>query len=195
VHALFAQCLLDGQHAKALTADPLLAVPLQDALDHARRIIAGRPALIEQRLPPLPGLPDVWGTADIAVFDQALRLSDVIDLKFGIYVPVEANTAQTGIYGLLAAGRFGLSPTGLTTWIIQPRCIHPQGPVRSHHYAVPALRTLLETVRTAATEVQNPAAPRRAGSWCRFCPAALTCPEQREPQRQREPSLWSRSVA
>jgi hypothetical protein len=192
-HALFAQCLLEGRNAKALTDDPLLAAPLQEALDHARLIIAGRSVLIEQRLPPLPGLPDLWGTADIAVFDRDLHLSDVIDLKYGTF-PVEADTVQTGIYGLLAAGRFGLSAEGLTTWIIQPRCAHSQGPVRSYRYDVAALRVLLETVRTAATEVHHPAAPTRAGTWCRFCPAARICPEQRALQRRREPSLWSRSA-
>jgi hypothetical protein len=191
-HALFAQCLLEGRPAAVLADDPSLAAPLQQALDHARKIIAGRAVLIEQRLPPMPGLPDLWGTADIAVFDQDQRLSDVIDLKFGAYVAVEADTVQTGIYGLLGAHRFGLSPVGLTTWIIQPRCFHPDGPVRPHYYGRAALGELYHTVRTAAAATRNPLAPRHAGQWCRFCPAAPSCPEQQEVQRQREPSLWSK---
>jgi hypothetical protein len=170
-HALFAQCLLAGQSAAALIDDPLLAEPLQEALDHARQIIAGRAVLIEQRLPPLPGLPEIWGTADIAVFDQNGHLSDVIDLKFGAYVAVEANTVQTGIYGLLGAHRFGLSADGLTTWIIQPRCLHPDGPVRWYHYSRTALHELYHTVKTAADAAGDSSAPRRAGVWCRFCPA------------------------
>jgi hypothetical protein len=194
-HTLFARCLLEGRQAAALMDDLSLAAPLQEAIGHARRIIAGRSVLIEQRLPPLPGLPDLWGTADIAVFDQHLRLSDVIDFKFGAYVAVEASTVQTGIYGLLGAARFGLSADGLTTWIIQPRCFHSDGPVRRHHYDRTALHQLYHTVRSAAVAVQDPSAPRRGGAWCRFCPAALSCPEHQESQRQREPSLWSRSTA
>jgi hypothetical protein len=155
-HAAFATCLLQGWQASALVTDPVVTAPLQEALDHARRIIAGRAVLIERRLPPLPGLPDLWGTVDIAVFDQDLCLSDVIDLKFGAYVPIEANAAQTGIYGLLGVQRFGLSAAGLTTWIIQPRCFHPQGPVRSHHYDRAALRELYNAVRTAADAVRSP---------------------------------------
>jgi hypothetical protein len=191
-HAHFAQCLLEGRHAAALISDPVLMAPLQDALDQARRIIDGRAVLIEQRLPPLPGVPDLWGTADIAVFDQDLCLSDVIDLKFGANVPVEANTVQTGIYGLLGAARFGLSPAGLTTWIIQPRCSHPQGSVRSHHYDRVALHALYHLVRSAAEAARNPLAPRRVGAWCRFCPAAPTCPERLTMQEPEELSVWSR---
>jgi len=114
-HMVFAQCLLQGRNADAFIADPIITAPLQKALDHARSIIDGRPVLIEQRLPPLPGIPDLWGTADVAIFDQALHLSDIIDLKFGANILVEADTVQTGIYGLLGAGRFGLSAAGLTT--------------------------------------------------------------------------------
>jgi hypothetical protein len=153
-HSVFAQCLLEGRHAASVVDDPEFIAPLQDALDHARRIIDGRPVLIEQRLPPMPGIPDLWGTVDVAIFDPDLRLSDVIDLKFGANILVEADTVQTGIYGLLGVRRFGLSAAGLTTWIIQPRCFHPHGSVRSHHYDVPALRALLETVHAATAATQ-----------------------------------------
>jgi hypothetical protein len=182
-HTLFAQCLLEGRRVEALVDDPILAAPLQEALDHARRIIDGRSVLIEQRLPPLPGIPDCWGTVDIAVFDQDLRLSDILDLKFGAYVQVEANTEQTGIYGLLGAHRFGLSAGGLMTWILQPRCFHLDGPVRSHRYDKAALRELYNIVKGAAVAVKDPQAPRRGGTWCRFCPAAPGCPERYQEPR------------
>jgi hypothetical protein len=194
VHTVFAQCLLQGRNADAFIADPPLIAPLQEALDHARWIIDGRPVLIEQRLPPLPDMPDVWGTADVAVFDvfeRNFQLSDIIDLKFGVTVLVEANTLQTGIYGLLGAHHFGLSPAGLTAWIIQPRCGHAGGPVRSHRYDGKALRALAATVRAAAIATQAVDAPRHAGAWCRFCPAAASCTERRATQRPRELSLWS----
>jgi hypothetical protein len=191
-HDAFARCLLQGLQATDVFDDPTLAAPLQEALDHARTIIGGRSVLIEQRLPPLPGVPDIWGTADIAVFDQDLHLSDVIDLKFGAYVVVEANTVQTGIYGLLGIQRFGFSSTGLTTWIIQPRAFHPDGPARSHHYDRAALRDLYRTVRTAAEAARNPLAPRRFGAWCRFCPAASSCLERQTMQGPEELSAWSR---
>lgn len=190
-HAVFAQCLLQGRNADAFSSDPQLAVPLQEALDHARRIIAGRAVLIEQRLPPIPDIPDLWGTADVAVFDRDRRLSDVIDLKFGSNILVEANALQLGVYGLLGVRKFGLSSTGLTTWILQPRCSHPQGPARSHQYDVQTLRALLNTVRAAAAATQHPDAPRRSGLWCRFCPAWQTCPERQALPRERALSRWS----
>lgn len=178
-HEVFARCLFEGRQARDLLDDPVITPPLQEALNHARRIIGDRPVLIEQRLPPIPWLPDLWGTADIVVFDHHRHAEAVVDLKFGAYIPVEADTPQTGIYGLLAAARFGLSRNGLTTWIIQPRYVHPDGPVRSHYYNKHAMRALLDAVTAATEQTRAAGAVRTAGPWCRFCAAAASCPEQR----------------
>jgi len=189
VHEAFARCLLEGRTAADVIADPYLAVPLQEALDHTRRIIAGRAVLIEQRLHPIDDMPEVWGTADVLVFDPPRRLSAVIDLKFGSNILVEANALQLGVYGLLGARRFGLSQDGLTTWIVQPRCAHPEGPARSHHYDIPALRALLSTLRAAAMATRRQGAARIPGPWCRFCPAWPVCPERQAVPRT--PSAFS----
>lgn len=182
-HALFAQCLLTGAEvAELLEEDSSLQLPLQRALDHARDIIGRRPVLIEQPLLPLRDAPSLWGTGDVCIFDADHLAEGIIDLKYGAGLPVEAHAIQLAIYAALAGHQFGISPQGITAWIIQPRCPHPAGPVRSHTYTPEDLARIVQELRLAVAATEQPDAPRRAGAWCRFCPARPVCSElQRTP--------------
>jgi predicted RecB family nuclease len=179
LHAAAAHCLAHG-------LPPLLDTPLLEhlraALTLARQIIAGRPSLLETKLRPLPGLPQVWGTADICAFDRQHRLGAIVDYKFGIY-PVPADSLQLAVYALLAGRMFGISPAGVTAWIVQPRAEHPAGSARGAHYTAAQLAAVEQVIRQAATRARLPNQPRVAGSWCTFCRAADDC----ETRRQAEP--------
>jgi DNA polymerase len=190
-HKIFAQCLEQGLAPAALTEDMAVAVPLAAAVEHARNLIAGRPVLLEHRLSPLPGLPQVWGTADCLVFNPD-RVSGVLDLKFGAGVAVEADSVQLGVYALLAARHFGMAEGGIIATILQPRAGHQDGSVRSYHYTVQALEQLEQELRTAVSATALADAPRYAGEWCRFCRAAGSCPEfKRAPNAvPPTPSVW-----
>jgi DNA polymerase len=192
-HRVFAQSLEKGLAPTALTDDLAIAAPLTLAVEQARRTIAGRPVLLEHRLPPLPDLPQVWGTADCLTFDPN-KVDGVLDLKFGAGVAVEPDTAQLGIYALLAARHFGMADTGITATILQPRVGHQDGPVRSYHYAPEALDRLEQDLRSAVEATEQPNAPRHAGEWCRFCNAAAACPEFQRASRvvAAIPSVWRR---
>jgi DNA polymerase bacteriophage-type len=192
-HRIFAQSLEQGVAPAVLTDDLALAAPLAVAVEHARSCIAGRAVLLEHRLPPLPDLPQVWGTADCLAFDQD-RVNGVLDLKFGTGVVVEADTLQLGIYALLAARHFGIATTGITATILQPRIGHQDGPVRSYHYTPEELEQLEQTIRAAVVATEQPDAPRHAGEWCRFCNAAGTCPEFQRASHVVPPipSIWRR---
>jgi hypothetical protein len=189
VHALFAQCLATGVLPDRLTTDPVILPPLIAALALTRRIIAGRPVLLETRLPALPGLPAVWGTCDTAVFDPQHRLVAIVDLKFGTYV-VPADSLQLAVYAVLAAALFGVAPAGVTTWIVQPRAVHLHGPARGAHYRPPDLQAVEQHVRHAAARTASPDAPRKAGEWCTFCRAAATCETKRLASAVRPKSLF-----
>jgi hypothetical protein len=180
VHKLFARCLLQGLPAWALTTDPDVLQPLSLALDLTREILAGRPFMVELRLPPLYDLPKVWGTTDLIVFSDEGPIEAIVDLKFGEAIGVEANTVQLGIYGLLAARQFGVAPIGLTTWIIQPRHDHDGGPARYHHYSPADLERLEVRLRQAVAATEQPDEPRHAGDWCRFCAAVSRCPVRQQ---------------
>lgn len=177
-HALAAQCLANGVPATQVTADPSILSALTEALALARRIIADRPVLLETRLPALRGLPLLWGTCDVAVFDHCYRLAAIIDFKFGSYV-VPADALQLAIYALLAGARFGITPAGVTTWIVQPRGLHLHGPARGAHYTASDLATVEQYVRAAAARTAAPDALRQAGEWCTFCRAAAVCATRR----------------
>jgi hypothetical protein len=144
---------------------------LSEALSLARRIIAGRPVLLETRLSPLPELPLVWGTCDVAVFDHLHRLAAIVDFKFGSYV-VPADSLQLAIYAVLAGTQFGTAPDGVITWIVQPRALHMHGPARGAHYLPTELATVEQHIRAAAARTAVADAPRKAGEWCTFCRAA-----------------------
>jgi hypothetical protein len=193
VHALFAQCLATGAPPDRLTDDPVILPPLAEALMFARRIIAGRPVLLETRLPALPGLPSVWGTCDVAVFDPARRLAAIIDLKFGVYA-VPADALQLAIYAVLAATVFGTAPGGVTTWIVQPRAAHLHGPARGAHFTSIDLTVVEQYIRCAAARTTVPDAPRKAGEWCTFCRAAAICETRRQAVTARQKSLFFQRV-
>jgi hypothetical protein len=178
-HAVFAECLVTGAAVADLLEDTSMQLPLQSAVNWARNIIGRRPVLIEQRLSPLPGLLDIWGTTDVCIFNPAQLAEGIIDLKYGVGVPVEAHAIQLAIYAALAGCHFGVSSHGITVWIIQPRCPHPAGPVRSYTYTPEDLARIGQELRLAAAATRQPNALRRAGRWCRFCPARPVCEELR----------------
>jgi hypothetical protein len=190
-HRILAECLIKEVPVASLTRDTNLIDPLRHALFLAADVIAGRDFRVEQRLAPLPGMPKIWGTADVIIFDQHGRVVAIIDLKFGAGVVVEANTVQLQIYALLAAQQYGASPDGITVHIIQPRREHVRGPLRSHHLTTDDLSRLLSKLDAAVQATEAPDAPRIAGSWCRFCAAAASCPEYRNQPRARSRSIDS----
>jgi DNA polymerase len=190
-HRIFADCLLNSVPVASLTSDSALIDPLRHALFLAADVIAGRDFKVEQRLASLPDLPKIWGTADVIIFDQRSRVVALIDLKFGAGIAIEADTIQLQIYALLAAQQYGASPDGITAHIIQPRREHERGPLRSHHLTTEALSRLVDELNTAVQATEAPDAPRIAGSWCRFCAAAVSCPEYRSQPPVR--SRWSDS--
>ena len=174
-HVLFAKALHFGLVAETVTTDPMVLHPLALALEAARQILGNDPFMVELRLPALVGLSAIWGTADVVGFTSIGPVNSIVDLKFGENIAVEADTPQLGVYGLLAARCFDVAPGGITVWVIQPRCAHPGGPARSHHYSCADLDRLEARLRRAAAAAFEPGAPRHAGEWCRWCRAASTC--------------------
>jgi DNA polymerase len=178
-HRIFAACLTRDLDPAGLTEDRMLILPLRHALMLARDVIAGRRFKVETRLQPLPGLGKVWGTADVLVFDRHDRIVAVIDLKFGAGVAVEPDSVQLQIYALLAAQQYGCPPDGIDLHIVQPRRQHERGPHRMHHIGTDDLDRLFARLQDAVDALEDPAAPRIAGAWCRFCAARRECPAAR----------------
>lgn len=132
-------------------------------------------------------LPDMFGTADRLSYERSTNTLHSIDYKHGAGVAVEAIDNPQPLYyaaGALASGALGFDhtsyPPGLRVraTIVQPRCPHPAGPVRSVDVTPLDLLMFVDEMLDAAERTQDPDAPLVPGGWCRFCSVSATCPAQ-----------------
>jgi hypothetical protein len=147
---------------------------------------------IESSVKPLPDRDDLWGTADLIIYEAFGELV-VIDFKYGkgIVVEVEWND-QAMFYGLGALQKIGAKDVSkVTIVIVQPRAPHPKGPVRRWTVTPDVLLQFGEELRAAADLTADPEAPLLSGEHCRFCPAAVPCPELRKKVLQTAASDFS----
>jgi len=131
---------------------------------------------------------DIYGTADAVVWQEEDRHLHIVDLKYGAGVPVEVHgNLQLKIYALATLLTFGYPAQQVTATIVQPRCPHPDGPVRSVTFDVVDLIDLHADLSAAVSVVGDaeqhaPEALLNAGflvpseKGCRWCRAASVCP-------------------
>lgn len=129
---------------------------------------------------------DMFGTGDAVIYNPKAGHLTVVDFKYGRGVPVDPQSnPQLLSYGIGAARRHGNRPlSGITLTVIQPRCRHPQGAVRSWTTDAVELLDFAADLREAAKATEDPSAPLNAGEWCKFCPAAAVCPALRDRARK-----------
>ncbi len=143
---------------------------------------AGDEVAVEQRFDLSRFFPELFGTNDCSIYRPSTGELFVYDLKYGRGVPVTVeHNPQLLYYGLGAAiAKPGRSLTAVELVVVQPRCPHPDGPVRRWRIdAVDLLEWAAELV-TAAEATARTDALFHAGSHCKFCPAAAICPSLRE---------------
>jgi hypothetical protein len=124
----------------------------------------------------------MFGTADFVAYDAETHQLEVVDYKNGSGVVVEVkNNKQLRYYALGAALTTvkGQPIKSVKITIVQPRAGHPDGVIRSEIVDYVELIGFSNELMDAARATLEPDAPLHAGSHCRFCPAAATCPEQR----------------
>lgn len=152
---------------------------------------------------------DAGGTGDAVLYYPASNLLEVVDLKGGRGIVVEATgNKQLRTYALGAMlANPGRRLTHVKSTIVQPRAPHRDGRIRSETYHVADLMEwtsdLTDAMRRSAQacadyekisgEVSRDewsAAHLNAGSHCTFCPAAgLPCPAQ-EKLAYEKAGLW-----
>lgn len=124
----------------------------------------------------IPGME--FGTGDFLRYRPNTQELVICDLKYGKGVPVEVeHNEQLLTYAEGTAKRFhnrGLSR--VTMIIVQPRCPHPKGPVRVWSIEALDLAEFRFDIIAAAKATEGDDAPLKPGNWCKFCPAAPTCP-------------------
>lgn len=130
----------------------------------------------------IPGMG--WGTGDCVVYKPETRQLVVVDLKYGKGVAVRAkDNPQTRAYALGASQRFhNRGVERIDSVIVQPRCPMPgdaPAGVRREEIDIVDLVEFRRELESAARATQAADAPLNPGDWCRFCPAAASCPALR----------------
>lgn len=147
---------------------------------------------LEKRLNLASLHPGLFGTADCIIYDPSELKLSVIDYKHGAGVAVEVEqNEQLMYYGLLALAniseeRKNLIVDKVELVIVQPRCPHPNGPVRRWECDAIDLIDFQEDLLADAKRTEDPNAPvvpedpEKGEDHCRFCPASPVCPAKHQ---------------
>ncbi len=192
-HELLEKCLLHNKDAKdakgkVIQADNLKFIvddemieAVQIAIDYVRSTHkeVGGELQCETRFNLGWLHPGMFGTNDVCVSQEFGELH-VIDYKHGAGVAVNAEDNPQLLYYAIGAAY----DTELHTWrdfesvtltIVQPRCFHEEGPIRSWTITMDYLKQFAGKLKKAAIATEAPDAPLHAGDHCRWCPAAGFC--------------------
>ena len=118
---------------------------------------------------------DIFGTVD-CIIDEIFNKLFIIDLKGGKGVSVPADSAQTRLYAVMAAGELIDSYDEIISVIIQPR--DRQGDyIRERSYTPQELKEWMTNTVLPAIENARSDNPRFKASEdaCRWCPASGNC--------------------
>ncbi len=189
-HALGALCLRErsapgfyigeeiDEDGRKFTVTEEMAEAVQVYVQHVENLTAkGEQYLVEHKFDLSSVHPGCFGTADCVVWDEKNKLLHVVDYKHGAGVPVNVvDNPQLQYYGLGALVTAGFHARKLRLTIVQPRCDHPDGPVRSWDIDAIDLLDFRADLIQYAKATEDPNAPTVPGDHCRWCPAAALCP-------------------
>ena len=190
-HALAAHCLRENKPAKyflgnVLTFPDCEVTVERDMAEHVQTYLTyvdqkqaavGDTLLVEHEFNLKDIYPGCWGTADAVIWKPFVSKLVVVDLKYGagvLVVPYE--NPQLKYYALGAMITTPFRPKEVELVIVQPRCDHPDGPIRSHTIDAMELLDFAADLKEYVRATEDPNAPLVPGEHCRFCPAARICP-------------------
>lgn len=135
---------------------------------------------LEQRFDLNKYYPNLYGTADCVFYWPATKKLRVVDYKHGAGVPVEAEeNSQLMYYGLGAMASLDEPVASIELVIVQPRCHHHLGPVRSWVTTPARILDFVADLIDDAKATEEINAALVPGDHCRWCPAKPTCPALR----------------
>ena len=197
-HQLAEKCLRDGSDAEEHLGDIIevagdegtpegwefevnddMVEAVQFYLDFVRPKMEGKEYEIEQRVDLSSFYPGMFGTVDLEIYDESNGILDINDYKHGRGVAVDAeDNFQLLYYAIGSAIRKGnRGVKKIRVHIIQPRCPHAKGRIRSVEITPSDLIDRRADLIEGATRTENPNAALIAGGWCAdtFCPRLGNC--------------------
>ena len=120
---------------------------------------------------------DCWGTLDARYIKNGTIY--IKDYKFGhAYVDVFENWQMIAYAAATLDEMPGLNDQLMRFefTIVQPRCFHADGPVRTWSVQASDLRGYFNKLRAAAEKALSPLASLEVGPHCAYCPAIHACP-------------------
>lgn len=120
--------------------------------------------------------PGLYGTGDFAVYYPRRKFLRFYDYKHGAGIPVEVvGNLQLRYYALGVARALGYEVNEVEIVVVQPRCVHPDGPVRREAFPGSELDAFEKKLVAFAKATEDPNAKLVPGEHCRFCPAVAVC--------------------
>ena len=153
--------------------------PVMTYVEYIRELQKGCSAYgIEEKFDLSNLYPGLYGTCDAWVYNSSTSVLHICDYKHGQGLAVEVeNNKQLMYYALGALLKLKLPVSQVEMTIVQPRCWHHDGPIRSWKIPVIDLLDFTADLIDAAKATEDQNSKIESGDHCRFCPAAPTCPE------------------
>lgn len=147
--------------------------------EYIEKLKGNNPCHIEHSFDMGDIFPDLYGTADCVIFDKSNKVLHIIDYKHGKGIPVEAkDNLQLSYYALGALTTLKYPCEKVNMTIVQPRCYHPAGPIRSWEVDLLYFIDFELELISAAKKTLEKNAPFKAGIHCQFCRAKPICKEK-----------------
>lgn len=175
-HTLGSELILGQKPSIEIPEDEMEAV--YTYVNHIKTVASGKQLFVEQKFDLKDVYPGLFGTADAVIYDDINLQLNVIDYKHGAGVPVDVfDNSQLKYYALGALLELNKPASTIEITIVQPRCYHPDGPIRSFVLSADDLLAFAAELKEAAEATSKPDAKFKSGDHCKFCPAAGICPE------------------
>ena len=183
-HELAEHCMVEDIKANSIIGEEFqgfeITEEMANAVDLYIRTIEevggeGKTLYIEERFVLDHIDSELFGTNDACIAEPFGTLY-IIDFKYGKGVPVEAKGNKQLLYYAVGAARGG-EFTDVELIIVQPRCDHPEGPVRRDRVPIERLEEFENELRLAVAETRKkdaPLVPTEKG--CKWCKAKAFCP-------------------
>lgn len=152
---------------------------VQVYVEHVRELQGFLPRFeaVEQRFDLSAYYPDLFGTCDYVCYFEETKTLHIVDYKHGAGVAVEVEeNEQLMYYGIGALHKNKMPIEKIVLTIVQPRCYHPDGPIRSWETDPMRMLDFVADLIDDAKATAKEDAPIKPGEHCRWCPAQAICP-------------------